>query len=270
MSRTFAIVSDARSKLETLAWFVARPAMYRELGRRIRAGRFITARSQLIERQERAEATAWCVATAVPCSQALEALGLPSNVRSVAADFPEIWAEAERVFRTSGTDMGGAAYVDLLHHLTRELRPERVIETGVAAGWSSLAVLLALDANAAGELTSIDMPYPKRGNETAVGCVVPERLRSRWSLVRLPDRDGLPPAVARGAIGLAHYDSDKTYEGRMFAYPLLWRALCPGGVLISDDINDNLGFRDFAKQVGVKPQVVERPTGGFSGLIRRA
>jgi hypothetical protein len=50
----------------------------------------------------------------------------------------------------------------------------------------------------------------------------------------------------------------------------LWRALCPGGVLISDDINDNLGFRDFANKVGVKPQVVERPTGGFSGLIRRA
>lgn len=270
MSRTSAIVSSARSKLETLAWFVARPAMYRELGRRIRSGRFITARSQLVERQQRADATAWCSGAAVPCSGALASLGLPSNVRSVADDFPEVWAEAERIFRSAGADMGGAAYVDLLYHVTRELRPDHVIETGVASGWSSLAILLALEATTGGQLISIDMPYPKRGNEAAVGCVVPDRLRSRWSLVRLPDRDGLPPALARGAIALAHYDSDKTYEGRMFAYPLLWRALRPGGLLISDDINDNLAFRDFANQAGVRPQVVERPTGGFSGLIRRA
>lgn len=269
MNRGASLVSDVQSKLETLAWFLARPSMYRELGRRIRSGRMITARSRRAEEQQRAEATSWCGSVAVSCSAALEALGLPSEVRSVAAEFPQIWQQAEQIVADRGSGLGGATYVDLLHHLARELRPARVIETGVAAGWSSLAVLLAFSESGSGQLVSIDMPYPKLGNEAAVGCVVPSRLRGSWTLLRLPDRDGLPRALKGGKIGLAHYDSDKSYEGRMFAYPRLWEALTLGGVLMSDDIGDNLAFRDFARQVGASPRVIERPSGGFAGLIRR-
>ena len=56
---------------------------------------------------------------------------------------------------------------------------------------------------------------------------------------------------------MCHYDSDKSYDGRMWAYPILWRALRPGGIFISDDISDNLAFRDFAAQISATPTVVK-------------
>ena len=58
-------------------------------------------------------------------------------------------------------------------------------------------------------------------------------------------------------IDLCHYDSDKTYVGRMWAYDLLWDALEPGGFFVSDDIGDNDVFRVFAKSVAAEPIVVE-------------
>jgi hypothetical protein len=102
------------------------------------------------------------------------------------------------------------------------------------------------------------MPYPKANNEPFVGIVVPEMLRDRWTLIRRPDRGGLGRAIANfgGTIDLCHYDSDKSYSGRMYGYRLLWRALRSGGLLISDDIIDNFGFRDFCDRVGVTPAVV--------------
>jgi hypothetical protein len=42
----------------------------------------------------------------------------------------------------------------------------------------------------------------------------------------------------------------------MFAYPLLWEALRPGGFFISDDISDNFAFRDFFARMGVGFAVV--------------
>ncbi len=67
------------------------------------------------------------------------------------------------------------------------------------------------------------MPYAKLNNEPFVGIVVTESLRPSWTLIRLPDRNGLNRAIAQfnGTIDFAHYDFDKTYYGRDFAYPLI-------------------------------------------------
>ena len=69
--------------------------------------------------------------------------------------------------------MGGAGHVDLLYHVCLHKRPDRIVETGVAYGWSSLAILLALEENGRGALVSIDRPYPGLDNDAFVGCVVP-------------------------------------------------------------------------------------------------
>ena len=119
----------------------------------------------------------------------------------------------------------------------------------MAFGWSSLALLLSLRNRPAARLASVDMPYPKINNDAYVGCIVPEDLRTRWTLLRYADREGLPKALQLlGALDLCHYDSDKRYRSRMWAYPLLWNALRPGGLLLSDDIGDNVAFRDCCKQ----------------------
>ena len=67
---------------------------------------------------------------------------------------------------------------------------------------------------------------------------------------------------------MCHYDSDKSYEGRMWAYPLLWGALEIGGIFMSDDIGDNLAFRDFARQVAAEP-IVASFDGKYVGVLLR-
>ena len=66
-----------------------------------------------------------------------------------------------------------------------------------------------------------------------------------------------------------HYDSDKSYEGRLFAYSLLYRHLSPGGVLMSDDVDDNLGFRDFTRGLDADPLVLRRHDGRYVGLVQK-
>jgi hypothetical protein len=93
-------------------------------------------------------------------------------------------------------------------------------------------------------------------------------LRASWSLVRKSDRDAIGPALEElGGLDLAHYDSDKSYAGRSFAYPKLWAALPSGGVLMSDDVEDNMAFRDFASSVDRKPIVLEKKPGNFAGVL---
>jgi hypothetical protein len=111
------------------------------------------------------------------------------------------------------------------------------------------------------------MPYAKMNNEDYVGVVVPDYLRQYWSLIRLPDNTGLKVALDKtGTLDLCHYDSDKTYSGRMFGYNLLWKALRTGGIFISDDINDNMGFHDFCKNNDLEPVIIF-VYGKYVGLI---
>ena len=119
----------------------------------------------------------------------------------------------------------------------------------MAYGWSSLAILASISDKNDAKLISIDMQYPKMNNEDFVGIVVSDSLRGQWDLIREPDRNGIKKALNKfgGVIDLCHYDSDKSYYGRMYAYPILWNALKKGGVFISDDIQDNMAFREFVE-----------------------
>ncbi|MFN7176511.1 MAG: class I SAM-dependent methyltransferase [Thermaurantiacus sp.] len=181
-----------------------------------------------------------------------------------------ILQEAEAAAAQSPVRMGGPGDLDLLFAAVRVSGAQRVVETGVAYGWSSLAILAAMDDGRNGRLASVDMPYPKMANEAFVGVVVPERLRGGWTLVRQPDRFGLDRAISAlgGTIDLAHYDSDKSWQGRRWAYPRLWAALRPGGLLISDDIQDNMAFAEMVAEMGL-PFAVTHSGGKFVGLIRK-
>jgi len=147
-----------------------------------------------------------------------------------------------------------------------------VLETGVATGWSSLEVLAALKAkNLKHHLISTDMPYPTKNFEPFVGCVVPESLRGNWSLIKKPDRNGLFDAfnLHDGDFDLMHYDSDKSYWGRMWAYSLMIRRLSRSGVFVSDDIGDNLAFFEFCENNNFDYVVIDKDEDGrhFSGVI---
>ena len=54
--------------------------------------------------------------------------------------------------------LSGGLY-KLLYFPIRKIKPYTVVETGVAAGWTSLAILRALNKNGRGHLYSSDFPY---------------------------------------------------------------------------------------------------------------
>lgn len=249
-------------KLATLGWFAKRPSFYPHMAALI--ARTLTGAGRHEARY--AEAFAWAEGGAISRQEALAAMGLPIN----APAFPTaLIEEGNRRAAGARVEMGGAGDLDLLYSAIIASGAKRVVETGVAYGWSSLAALAAL-RETDGRLVSVDMPYPKADNEAFVGLVVPAGWSDRWTLIRKPDRNGLIQALARfgGEIDLCHYDSDKSYPGRMFASPLLWNALRPGGLFISDDVSDNFAFRDFFERLGVGFAIV-RSQGKHVGIARK-
>lgn len=254
-------------------FFLGRPHYFPEAMRRIRRRIGLNLLPRPLGK-DRGPAERWAAARAVTSDDAIRTV-TGSSSTPVETLFPEVWEDAIRRAKQSPVKMGGAGLTNLLYHVAVHLKANRIVETGVAYGYSSLALLLAV-READGSLISVDMPYPGRGNAQYVGCAVPEDLRRRWTILRYPDSIGLPRALKgmEGQIDLFHYDSDKQYEGRAWAYPLAWRYLRAGGLLVSDDINDNTAFRDFAEHINVDPIVVRGAGPGgagdrFVGILRK-
>ncbi len=177
--------------------------------------------------------------------------------------------EAQNLENQCPVKLGGAGNLELIYQLTRHFKAEKVVETGVAYGWSSLAFLLAMqESGGSGVLISTDLPYSKE-TERYVGWVVPEKLRGGWTIIRKADQSALPEVLSKlSKIDIAHYDSDKSYHGRMFGYAKLWSSLKPGGLLISDDVGDNLAFLRFARDVSERPMIVKKNKGCVGVLIK--
>lgn len=185
---------------------------------------------------------------------------------------PSLWEETqsfgkvmeqkrESLVEVLPNEIGGAADYLLLYFVTRLARPEFSLETGVAAGWSSYAVLEALHRNRFGRLFSSDLPYFRINEaERYVGAVVPDSRRSRWSLALDGDDRAVPrflSTIPQGALSLFHYDSDKSYASRAEVTRLIEPWLSPGATLIMDDIQDNTFFRDWVTEKGLEFTIIE-------------
>ena len=166
--------------------------------------------------------------------------------------------EAEETVRLKDFNWGGQGNISLNYNLTEAAKARNILETGVAYGWSSLSFLLSLQGRKNGQLISVDMPYFGVKDESEVGCAVPKSLCRDWTLIRLPDKDGLPKAFKKmPSIDICHYDSDKSYEGKKWALPKIWARLKDEGFLIVDDISDNMAFFEFARSLSVSPIVIK-------------
>lgn len=254
-----------KAKLKTATWFAKRPAFWSH-GAALVGRKFST---NYDTPALRAEATKWARDRAVSVPEALTKVGLLDAGADLPVLSPEILRLAEERAAKSQYKMGGAGDLALLYAAVALSDAKAAVETGVAYGWSSLAILTAMQKTG-GRLSSVDMPYVKAGNEPWVGIVVPEEYRKDWTLIREPDRNGLRRAIATfpGGIDFAHYDSDKSYHGRQYAYPLIWEALKPGGVFISDDIQDNSAFSRFVEEKNAD-FAVTTAGGKFAGILRK-
>jgi predicted O-methyltransferase YrrM len=153
-----------------------------------------------------------------------------------------------------------------LYILLRLLQPEKVIETGCFSGWTSTLILFALHQNNRGHLWTFDIPAQAGRlsmkmtlpSGLSPGFLVPDCLRSRWTLIIGDVRDYLLPVCHKlGTVDVFYHDSDHTYEHMMWEYTSVWPFLRAGGVLISDDIGANTAFWDFSVATG-SPMVISK------------
>lgn len=238
--------------LKTLIGYLKRPDLYPELGRKIIKN--TVNRGNAFKGKEKTNS--WAGERAVSQKEAVSALfGL--DIEAFRSDYADALKTAAQKEKACPVKMGGPGALELLYYACEFTNAKHVVETGVAYGWSSLASLLSL-MKRGGKLYSSDMPYLAQDGDQYVGCVVPENLRSNWELFRFADKESLPKIFAENSIfDVLHYDSDKSYNGRMWAYEELYKHLKKDGVFISDDIGDNSAYQDFCEKHGIETTVVE-------------
>ena len=235
----------------TFIAYLKRPDLYPELGRKIIKNIFN--RQSAFKGKEKTNL--WAAERAVSQEAAIERL-FGKKSQPFSEKFSAEYSEALKKQNNCPIKMGGAGALELIFYACEFTKAQNVVETGVAYGWSSLAALLSLEKRN-GTLYSSDMPYLSQDGDRYVGCIVPENLKSYWKLFRHADKESLPKIFGEvDSVDVVHYDSDKSYEGRMWAYAELYKHLRKGGVFISDDIGDNAAFQDFCENENIQPSIV--------------
>lgn len=189
----------------------------------------------------------------------------------VVTEIKSIRQYAQNKLSMLDVSLGGGGNYLLLYFLIRKISPQNIVETGVAAGWTSLAALRALKKNGKGYLYSSDFPYFRIKNpEKYIGYLAKdEKNRENWFLDIRGDEVALPEIMEKlnnQDIDILHYDSDKSYSGRVNALETLSPKLNSKTIIIFDDIQDNLHFRDFVKSNNKSYSVLEFE-GKFIGIV---
>ena len=189
------------------------------------------------------------------------------QVRTAEGQQDEITVQAARLADRFDADssLARAAWCTVQHR-----GAATVVETGVARGITSRAILSGLERNGRGHLWSIDLPHADTTRFGQLGSAVPGRLRHRWTLLLGPSRRLLPQLLADlGQIDVFVHDSLHTGRNVRFECERAWRVLSSGGVILSDDVSLSLGFYSFLHSVEAADAAVGEHTdgGGFWGGI---
>jgi len=150
----------------------------------------------------------------------------------------------------------GHLFGKFIYFFVRIVKPEVMIETGVAHGVSSWTILNALHKNQKGKLYSIDLPnldtkkvFNVENFNRQPGWVVPELLRSRWELQLGKSSELLPALLKRlGSIDIFFHDSDHSYENMKFEFGVTYDFIREGGLVLSDDVHKNAAFGEFVEE----------------------
>src|SRR2546430_985154 len=123
----------------------------------------------------------------------------------IMAEFGDLWSEIGNLLHAQGLSVGRGTYggwddadsglARAVWCLTAHLRPNKVVETGVARGITSRVILEGLERNAAGHLWSIDLPAMDTTLHGQIGAAVPQNLRPRWTYMRGTSRQRLPSVL---------------------------------------------------------------------------
>lgn len=206
-----------------------------------------------------------------------------AEVRSVLEEVADL-EPMEAEIRATHLAAGRPGYAQIrapfeLYALTRLVRPDHVVETGVSSGVSSAHFLAALARNRRGQLHSIDRPTHQAGPTLAAGessvslppgrrsgWAIPAPMQRRWDLRIGPSQRLLPRLVRElPSIGIFLHDSRHTPSHLTFELTTVRPRLRPGSVVLADNTAwTGLAFPRFARAVGAR--VVRRGRSDLVGL----
>ena len=198
------------------------------------------------------------------------AKGLDPNLWGEAEEFSaELKTHAEEILGNIKYKLGGGGAYTFLYFVTRYKKPNCIVETGVAAGFSSCAFLSAIEANGKGRLYSSDFPYFRLPNpESYIGVLVKDSHKKHWKLHIDGDDKNLPRIFnSVDQVDIFHYDSDKSYSGRRAAISMAERKLSSDGIILIDDIQDNSFFHDYVMTNGTPSWRIFESRGKYLGMI---
>lgn len=155
--------------------------------------------------------------------------------------------------------------------VTRIHKPDVLVESGVNTGISSSYILKAMDQNGKGQLYSVDLPgtedepivdstspygevvYDVHDSESDVGWRIPTSLCDRWNL-HMGRSDGVmePLLEEIGKIDVFLHDSEHSYENMIFEFEAAYPHLSDDGLVLSDDVDWNKSFEEFAQKKNVR------------------
>ena len=181
----------------------------------------------------------------------------------------EFKLKAENALSKINYNLGGGGIYPILYFLTKLTKPKCIVETGVAAGFSSQMFLKAIAENGQGTLYSSDLVYFRlKDPQKYVGILVEDELKKNWKLFMEGDKINITNIKKEvGSVDIFHYDSDKSYRGRVFALKQLEDLFHIGTVIIFDDIQDNSHFYDYIQEKQIKEYYIFEFENKYVGLI---
>ncbi len=178
---------------------------------------------------------------------------------SATSEFWHLWPEVIRELEmkgiragpesfSGGWNDGDAGLVRAIWCLCRHLRPQKIIETGVAHGVTSRCILEALSLNRVGHLWSIDRPPLNDAWHKQIGLAVGNSHRERWSYIRGSSRRQLPKLLSHHRqIDIFVHDSLHSEHNVRFELDSAWLALREGAAVVVDDVDTSWAFHRFSQ-----------------------
>ena len=165
---------------------------------------------------------------------------------------------------------GGNYALEVHYFLTRFYKPKIILETGVAAGYSSYTFLEAITKNNLGKLFSSDFPYFRLKNpEQYIGIVVPNKFKENWNLEILGDEKNFDKFSKKfDEIDLLFYDSDKRYLSKKNFFNKINNYILKNTIIIVDDLHNDSFFFEYIEEKKIKNwYILESKRGHIVGLI---
>ena len=126
--------------IKTTLWFILKPRYWLQYIQLVKRKVFALKDDE----SEKDKAISWAKKNATEYNSSWKKIGLQGKIINLDKN---ILVEANQLARKYKGLMGGPGHIDFIYNAVRLLKAKYVIETGVAYGWSSLAILVGFSEN---------------------------------------------------------------------------------------------------------------------------